>query len=119
MTTAPRRLIGAAGLSAKGITYSRQHRKALIDEGKFPAPVKGVGKADAWVEDEIDAYIAARIAARDAKRAASPGTDDTDKAASTMPASTGKAMPASTPKVITRKRTAAPKEAQAGWTADR
>ena len=40
-----------------------------ISEGSFPAPVKLTPKAARWVEDEIDDWIAARIAERDAKAA--------------------------------------------------
>jgi len=60
------RLIGADELRQKGITYTRQGRDRLIAAGKFPRPVKGTGKAHTWVEAEINAYIAARIAERDA-----------------------------------------------------
>jgi predicted DNA-binding transcriptional regulator AlpA len=55
------RLIGDAEIRQKGIKYSRVHRNRLIDAGRFPKPVKGAGKANAWVESEIDAYIAGRI----------------------------------------------------------
>jgi prophage regulatory protein len=34
-------------------------------EGRFPTPVKLSGRAVAWPSDEIDAWIAERIAARD------------------------------------------------------
>jgi prophage regulatory protein len=107
-----RRLIGDAELRRRGITYTRQHRKVLQDEGRFPASVKGVGKADAWVEDEIDEYIETRIRERDAKHAGSPEIDDTDKADDTstgppsIPERTAKVMPASTPKTAKAKRSA-------------
>jgi prophage regulatory protein len=58
------RLIDDSEIRRKGITYTRQHRDRLIDAGKFPKPVKGAGKANAWVESEIDDYIAARIRER-------------------------------------------------------
>jgi prophage regulatory protein len=38
-----------------------------VRDGRFPkrvAPLEG-GRAVAWVEDEVEAYIASRIAARD------------------------------------------------------
>jgi prophage regulatory protein len=38
----------------------------LIADGTFPRPVKLGARAVAWVETEIDAWLAARIAARDA-----------------------------------------------------
>ena len=57
-------------LHARGIRYSRQHLHRLIKAGIFPAPVKpGSGGLNAWIEEEIDAYQRARIAARDEKRA--------------------------------------------------
>ena len=37
-----------------------------IAEGWFPAPVKVGARGVRWVEDEIDAYIEAKIAERDA-----------------------------------------------------
>ena len=41
---------------------------ALIKRGEFPAPIK-VGAASLWVEAEILAWMAARVADRDAARA--------------------------------------------------
>lgn len=41
----------------------------LIRSGQFPQPVK-LARLSAWPESEVDAWIAARIAARDAKGAA-------------------------------------------------
>ena len=59
------RLIDEGGLREKGVTYSRMHRHRLIKAGRFPRPVKGAGKSNAWIEAEIDAYIAGLIAERD------------------------------------------------------
>jgi prophage regulatory protein len=42
---------------------------ALCASNDFPRPVKLGERASAWVSTEIDAWIAARIAARDAKDA--------------------------------------------------
>lgn len=39
-----------------------------IAEGKFPAQVPIGRRAVAWVEDEVDAWVAEHIAARDAQR---------------------------------------------------
>jgi predicted DNA-binding transcriptional regulator AlpA len=68
------RFLSDAQLHERGITYSAPHRRRLIAEGKFPAPVKlndGNGNATTvFVETEIEAWQAARIAQRDAKRAA-------------------------------------------------
>ena len=63
-------LIPYRALKAKGITYSKPHLWRLEKAGKFPKRVPlGPGRY-AYVESEIDAYIAALIAARDAGRAA-------------------------------------------------
>ena len=48
----------------KGIVWSRPHIHRLINKGKFPRPVKlGEGTA-AWVEQEIDDWLAERAAER-------------------------------------------------------
>jgi prophage regulatory protein len=53
----------------KGIRFSRQWIAKLIKAGQFPAPVK-IGQATTgFIESEIDAWIAARIHARDAAMA--------------------------------------------------
>jgi prophage regulatory protein len=39
-----------------------------IQEGSFPKPVKLGAKSVGWPEDEVAAYNAARIAARDASK---------------------------------------------------
>ena len=41
----------------------------LAKLGQFPKPVKISQWASGWVESEIDAYLAGRIATRDAKTA--------------------------------------------------
>lgn len=58
------RLLQEDGLQAKGIPFTRSHLHRLIRSGKFPAPVKIGDNRNAWVEEEIDAYIAERVAAR-------------------------------------------------------
>ncbi len=52
-------------LKAKGVRYSKPHLWRLIKEGRFPAPVKGLGPQNVWPEDEIDAAIAERVAERE------------------------------------------------------
>jgi prophage regulatory protein len=61
-------LLGYNELKAKkGINYSRTHIWRLIKAGRFPRPIKmGGGARNSWVEEEIDAFIAALIAERDA-----------------------------------------------------
>jgi prophage regulatory protein len=62
-------LLNAADLKRKGITYTNVHLRQLEKEGRFPKRVKPSGSPigrSAWIEAEIDAYIAARVAERDA-----------------------------------------------------
>lgn len=55
-------------LTRTGHKRSEWYRQ--IASGKAPGPVKLGERASAWVASEVDAYIEARIAARDAKAAA-------------------------------------------------
>ncbi len=59
-------LIGYDGLKARGIRLSpRQlHRKVLA--GTFPKPVMIGECTKAWLTDEIDAWLEAKIQERDA-----------------------------------------------------
>jgi prophage regulatory protein len=52
----------------KGISYSRHHLLRLIKAKRFPAPIKLGENRNAWPEDEIDRWIAARIEERDTAR---------------------------------------------------
>lgn len=45
--------------------HCRSSIYALMASGDFPKPVRIGEKSVAWVEDEIDAWVEARIAARD------------------------------------------------------
>jgi prophage regulatory protein len=49
---------------------SRSYIYAAMNRGEFPLAVKISEKSVGWLESEIDAYIAKRVAARDAKAAA-------------------------------------------------
>lgn len=51
---------------AKGIPYSRAQIYRMIGEGRFPRPVKLGEHRIAFVEQEVDAWIKAKIAERDA-----------------------------------------------------
>ena len=42
---------------------SRSHSHTLAREGKFPKPIKIGPRASAWLESEINAWIAERIEA--------------------------------------------------------
>jgi prophage regulatory protein len=60
------RLIPYEALTAKCIPYSKPHLWRLEKANKFPKRVPiGAGRYG-YVEEEIDAYIAERIAERDA-----------------------------------------------------
>jgi prophage regulatory protein len=50
----------------KGIRFSRQWLAKLVADGKFPAPVKLGAATCGYVESEIDAWLKARAAERDA-----------------------------------------------------
>ena len=53
------------------VPYSTSTIYMKIERGEFPRPVSMGGRAVAWVEGEIDEWIAARINARDAGEAGS------------------------------------------------
>jgi prophage regulatory protein len=59
------RLADLSRLKAKGIPYSEPHLRRLETQGDFPRRVTLGERRVAWVEQEIDEWIAARIAARD------------------------------------------------------
>jgi prophage regulatory protein len=52
------------------VGLSRARIYQLIQQGRFPAPVKIGDKASGWVDEEIEALIESRIAERDAELAA-------------------------------------------------
>jgi prophage regulatory protein len=60
------RLLDRDELSQKGIKFSRGHLHRLIAAGVFPKPVKLGKNRNAWLENEIDAFIEAKVAERDA-----------------------------------------------------
>lgn len=49
------------------VPFSRGHVYRLIREGKFPAPIKLGDRRVAWLEHELEHWISARIAERDAR----------------------------------------------------
>lgn len=55
-------------LKAKGIPQGPVQIWRLVRAGKFPKPVK-IGARNGWPEHEIDAWLAERIAVRDAEAA--------------------------------------------------
>ena len=54
----------------KGITFSRQHIRRLQKARKFPLSVSFGDNTEVFIEQEIDQWMADRIAERDAKAAA-------------------------------------------------
>jgi prophage regulatory protein len=58
-----RRFLSYAELEPKGIKYSKPHLWRLIKEKRFPAPIKGLSVENCWAEDQVDQYIADRVAA--------------------------------------------------------
>ena len=60
------KMLSRRDLRDKGIPFTRQHIHRLIKQRKFPPPVKLGENTNAWPEDEIDEYLKACIARRDA-----------------------------------------------------
>jgi prophage regulatory protein len=54
----------------KGIHYSRDHLRRKCKAGEFPKPIQVSDSRIAWVDSEIDKFIASRLAERDAAEAA-------------------------------------------------
>jgi prophage regulatory protein len=61
------RFLSYAELAPKGIKYSKPHLWRLIKAKRFPPPVKGLGVENCWAEDQVDKYVAARVAAASAR----------------------------------------------------
>jgi prophage regulatory protein len=66
------RILDHPALKAKGISYSKVHLARLERDGKFPKHIDVGLNRIAWIETEVDAWIEARVAARDAPDAAAP-----------------------------------------------
>jgi prophage regulatory protein len=49
----------------KGIPYSRDHWRRKCNAGEAPRPIPISDRRVAWVEAEIDEWLAARVAERD------------------------------------------------------
>lgn len=58
-------LIVYADLASKGISLSKVQIWRLEKAGKFPRRVRVSANRIAWVESEIDAYLARKIEERD------------------------------------------------------
>jgi len=54
------------------VGLSRSQIYSLASEGKFPRPIKHASNLSCWASDEIQAWIDARVAERDAALTATP-----------------------------------------------
>jgi len=52
-------------LAGKGINYSRDHLRRKCKAGEFPKPIPVSDRRIAWIEAEINQWLAARAAERD------------------------------------------------------
>lgn len=52
------------GIMSAYVAMGRSRIYALIDDGKFPSPIK-IGRSSRWLKAEIDAWIAEHVAARE------------------------------------------------------
>jgi prophage regulatory protein len=64
-----KRLVEYEGLRARGIPQGPTQLWRLWKAGRFPKPLKISGR-NCWLETEIDAWLAERIAERDGPAAA-------------------------------------------------
>jgi len=62
------RFIRFSQLKEKGITFTRQHVGRLQKAGKFPRSVPLGENTKPFIEEEIDEYVASRVADRDARQ---------------------------------------------------
>jgi prophage regulatory protein len=51
----------------KGIAYSRDHLRRKWKANEFPRPISISAHRIAWIEAELDAWLAAKAQARDAE----------------------------------------------------
>lgn len=65
-----RRLLDYQAIRARGIPWSRVHLARLEAAGKFPLHIDVGENSIAWFEDEIDDFLEAKAAEREAKAAA-------------------------------------------------
>jgi predicted DNA-binding transcriptional regulator AlpA len=46
--------------SEKGIRYDRNHLRRKVNAGEFPRPIAVSDRRIAWIESEVDEWLAAR-----------------------------------------------------------
>jgi prophage regulatory protein len=61
------KLLDHAALRERGIPYGKVQLWRLERAGKFPKRVALSPSRIAWIESEVDAWIKARVAARDSR----------------------------------------------------
>jgi prophage regulatory protein len=66
-----RRLLDYQALKERGIPWTRIHLARLEAAGKFPLHINVSDNSIAWFEDEVDDFLEAKAAERDAKARAS------------------------------------------------
>jgi len=71
------RVLSYSDLKLKGIRFSRQWIRELVNRGEFPAPINLGEQSVGFIEGEIDAWLERRIRERDAKLVQSAGTGAT------------------------------------------
>jgi prophage regulatory protein len=67
-----KKILGFNDLAGRGIRFSRVHVSRLEKEGKFPKHFNLGPQSIGWLEDEIEAWIAARAAERSAGNGVDP-----------------------------------------------
>ena len=60
-------LLRYPGLKARGVPYTAEHLARLEKKGLFPRRLKLSHRCVAWIEDEINDWVAALAAARGAE----------------------------------------------------
>jgi prophage regulatory protein len=64
-----RKLVPYPGLKERGIPWTRMHLGRLEAEGKFPQRIHLGANTVCWFEDEVDAFLEERAAARQRRNA--------------------------------------------------
>jgi prophage regulatory protein len=64
------KLLSFDDLKARGINYSRSQLYRKAKAGTFPKPIRLGENRSAFHEDEVEAWLQERLAARDAGKAA-------------------------------------------------
>jgi prophage regulatory protein len=77
-TSEHKRVLAFCDLRAMGITFTPVGIRWLVRKGRFPRPVRLSANRIVWLADEINGWLTAKIAARDANA----GARDAPQAAS-------------------------------------